>query len=630
MTREEQLIYCKKCKNRAFDPKHGIICNLTNKVADFEKECKDFIPDEAIKEVTSGDKDTIVKKPAKLSSQVLMEIKSHQVLSYAVVGGFLLAVICAIIWAFITVTTEYQIGFMAIGVGFVVGMGVRFFGAGLDTVYGFVGAVLSLLGCALGNLFSQVGFIAHAQSLGYIETLSYLDLNTVILIFTESFSPMDVLFYGIAVVEGYKFAFRPITEAMILNNDFVPKHSKLRFPFVIVSLVIVALAIFKLSAGVNGQKTFYYESGVVLSTGNMENSKEEGKWDFYYTNGKIQATGNFKQGLEDGLWKWYAEDGKLMREVNFSKGLSNGNYKVYHDNGSLKDSGTYLNGRLTGKFAIYTDNGNIIQQGDYLNDNPVGTWLYYYENGKKSAECFYDNGKPVGTWKYWYEDNTPTYYLEFDSSEQPMIISSWDRSGNMNVENGTGQFYEYYEDGTLMETGNVKNGYKDGIWKTYYPNGILMEEGVYNDDTYKILNTWDNDGKINVNDGNGKYIIYYEGTNNVLEDGRITDGLRDGYWKTYYNEPGSIQMESTYVSGKLDGLTITYYPEGQKATQGSFINDKKEGRWEWYFESGALESIATFRNDKKEGIQEIWNQANVLLKQETYKNGELISQEIMN
>ena len=42
MTRSEHLQFCKKCKNRSFNPDLGITCNLTNTIADFEGECKDF------------------------------------------------------------------------------------------------------------------------------------------------------------------------------------------------------------------------------------------------------------------------------------------------------------------------------------------------------------------------------------------------------------------------------------------------------------------------------------------------------------------------------------------------------------------------------------------------------------
>lgn len=42
MTREEQLAYCKICKNKGFDAQKGIICKLTNEQATFVDKCPDF------------------------------------------------------------------------------------------------------------------------------------------------------------------------------------------------------------------------------------------------------------------------------------------------------------------------------------------------------------------------------------------------------------------------------------------------------------------------------------------------------------------------------------------------------------------------------------------------------------
>lgn len=46
MTREEQLKFCAVCKNRSFDAQVGITCGLTNKIADFEVSCPDYIEDD--------------------------------------------------------------------------------------------------------------------------------------------------------------------------------------------------------------------------------------------------------------------------------------------------------------------------------------------------------------------------------------------------------------------------------------------------------------------------------------------------------------------------------------------------------------------------------------------------------
>jgi len=146
------------------------------------------------------------------------KLKLEQNLPLAFVGGLSTTLVGAILWAIITVSTEYQIGFMAIIIGFIVGYSVRLFGKGIDTIFGVIGAFLALLGCVLGNFLSIVGFVANSENLGYLETLSLIDFSIVPEIMIESFNPMDLLFYGLAIYEGYRFSFRQITEEEILEN----------------------------------------------------------------------------------------------------------------------------------------------------------------------------------------------------------------------------------------------------------------------------------------------------------------------------------------------------------------------------------------------------------------------------
>jgi len=146
------------------------------------------------------------------------KLKLEQNLPMGVLAGLLASLVGGLLWAAITIITEYQIGYMAIAVGFIVGYGVRYMGKGLDQIYGVIGAFFALLGCLLGNFFSIVGFAANEMEMGYMETLNYIDYAVIPEVMGETFSPIDLLFYGIAIYEGYKFAFRPITEEEILEH----------------------------------------------------------------------------------------------------------------------------------------------------------------------------------------------------------------------------------------------------------------------------------------------------------------------------------------------------------------------------------------------------------------------------
>ena len=49
MTRAQRLKYCRICTNRKLDLKKGLLCGLTDELADFENTCSDFDEDVAEK-----------------------------------------------------------------------------------------------------------------------------------------------------------------------------------------------------------------------------------------------------------------------------------------------------------------------------------------------------------------------------------------------------------------------------------------------------------------------------------------------------------------------------------------------------------------------------------------------------
>lgn len=141
----------------------------------------------------------------------LGRLREEQSLLGGVLAGLAAAVAGAVVWAVITVVTGYQIGFMAVGIGFLVGYAVRQAGKGLDKGFGFAGALLALLGCLLGNFLTVIHFVAEAENLGYFDTLTRIDPTTIPELMAITFSPIDLLFYGIAIYEGYKLSFRQLT-----------------------------------------------------------------------------------------------------------------------------------------------------------------------------------------------------------------------------------------------------------------------------------------------------------------------------------------------------------------------------------------------------------------------------------
>jgi hypothetical protein len=137
--------------------------------------------------------------------------RQEQNLAMGTIYGLFAALAGAAVWAGVTIATEYQIGWMAVGIGFLVGIAVRAGGKGIDQVFGVVGAVLSLIGCVLGNLFTVAWFVSQEFGVPASEVLSGLDPESAIELLSATFEVMDLLFYGLAVYFGYRYAFRQLT-----------------------------------------------------------------------------------------------------------------------------------------------------------------------------------------------------------------------------------------------------------------------------------------------------------------------------------------------------------------------------------------------------------------------------------
>ena len=134
----------------------------------------------------------------------------EQNLPPALIGGGIAALVGAGIWAVVTVATGYQIGWMAIGVGFLVGITVRFLGKGIDPVFGIVGAAWALVGCVVGNMLAICGVMASEMDMAFTDVLTMMSPELMVALMGEWFSVMDLLFYGLALYEGYKLSFRQL------------------------------------------------------------------------------------------------------------------------------------------------------------------------------------------------------------------------------------------------------------------------------------------------------------------------------------------------------------------------------------------------------------------------------------
>jgi hypothetical protein len=131
-------------------------------------------------------------------------------LTIGAAAGFVVAILAAVLWAAITYFAEFQIGWMAIGVGVAIGYTVRVLSKGGGFLPGMLSASLALFGCVLGNFLTVVAVVAVHESVSMPNVLLGFLLNPDVIIkaMVATFQPLDLLFYGFAVYYGFRVSAR--------------------------------------------------------------------------------------------------------------------------------------------------------------------------------------------------------------------------------------------------------------------------------------------------------------------------------------------------------------------------------------------------------------------------------------
>jgi len=127
-------------------------------------------------------------------------------LPMGLLAGVIAATIGAALWAGVTVLTGYQIGWMAVGIGALVGVAVRAAGQGSTRAFGILGAALALTGCLVGNLLTGAVILGREWDVSVAVALSRLTPDLTVKLMTAIFNPIDLLFYALAIWQGYKLS----------------------------------------------------------------------------------------------------------------------------------------------------------------------------------------------------------------------------------------------------------------------------------------------------------------------------------------------------------------------------------------------------------------------------------------
>ena len=147
-----------------------------------------------------------------------------------VIAGVVAAILGGGIYAVIAVATGYAVGLMAIGIGAFVGFAVQFLGRGVESRFVVIAAVLSIVGCILGNIFSVILLFARGSGESPLDIFSDMGLGDLINIALESFQPIDLLYWALAAYAAYWFAKRRLTKEEELAIYTYENHASSNIP----------------------------------------------------------------------------------------------------------------------------------------------------------------------------------------------------------------------------------------------------------------------------------------------------------------------------------------------------------------------------------------------------------------
>lgn len=231
-----------------------------------------------------------------------------------------------------------------------------------------------------------------------------------------------------------------------------------------------------------------------------------------------------------------------------------GRFTDYYMSGKIEMIGQYINGRRSGSFTWYYESGDYMETGNYKNgEYYIGsTWdeegntkvidgdgenTYYYFNKQKKSNGYNKDGKKTGIWNFWYKNGRKKEKIEYKEGVEN-IVAAWDKDGKPLIENGTGEYTGFYDNGIKKNNGMYRNGKREGEWKWWDEQGKPT-----------IISNYENGVR------KGKTIFY---STTEREEINYKNGLKDGEAfgynanddKTYYN----IYRNDTLVYGQIGFL----------------------------------------------------------------------------
>lgn len=186
----------------------------------------------------------------------------------------------------------------------------------------------------------------------------------------------------------------------------------------------------------------------------------------------------------------------------------------------------------------------------------------------------------------------------------------------------------FYESGQISSEGYVRDGLKNGNFKSWYDNGQQsadweMKKGK----EHGFIQCWYKNGQkkkeVRLKNGltNGLQKSWYENSK-PEQEGSFINGKRQGLWKTWLDS--GEYTERNYVNDTLNGVTVEILPDKRKVF-GQYKNGKEVGQWIWKDSLGNLEQTAYYKDGVYDSVAIQYYPDGRKRQEGTYKNGKLVT-----
>ncbi len=181
---------------------------------------------------------------------------------------------------------------------------------------------------------------------------------------------------------------------------------------------------------------------------------------------------------------------------------------------------------------------------DYVRTGPNTT---FHESGEKSSEGWEHENHRVGPWTFWYPNGAVRLQATFlPHNGQTGAYAHWKPTGELIGEytlvDGTGTATWWRDDGSVLSSGPMKAGQREGAWTDFHRSGAKSDVIEYRRGLrHGASTTWDDQGRV------------------VLE-GTYADGKRVGTWTTYDPATGKPLREAQRADDRE--IAVSYFQDG--------------------------------------------------------------------